>query len=111
MGSGSARHPDALLGELIAEEREDGRRGAVGADAAARLQDDHPVDQGERLGDPVLDQDQRGVRVVRAGDRRADQRAAGRVEVGGRLVEQQQARPWRQDPGEGQALLLAAGQS
>ena len=40
---------------------------AVGADPAARLEHDHPVDQRERLGDPVLDEDQRGVVVERPG--------------------------------------------
>jgi hypothetical protein len=44
------------------------------------------------------------------GDRLADQRRPCRVEVRGRLVEQQQ--PWarRQRTGQREALLLAAGQ-
>ena len=40
----------------------------------------------------------------------ADLQDAGGVEVGGRLVEQQQPRPHREDPGERQPLLLSAGE-
>ena len=47
---------------------------------------------GERVGDPVLDEDQRGVGVAggRAATASRTSAAPGRVEVGGRLVEQQQ---------------------
>ena len=63
----AARHPDPLRRQAVAVRGEDRRRRAVGADPAARLQHDHPVDQRQRLGDPVFDQDQRGVRVEAPG--------------------------------------------
>ena len=45
-----------------------------------------------------------------AGEHVADQRDAGRVEVRGHLVEQQQPGAQREDAGQRQPLLLAAGQ-
>ncbi|GAB3943194.1 hypothetical protein GCM10027614_31490 [Micromonospora vulcania] len=105
-----AGDPDALGGERGTVRGEDRLGRAVRADPAARLQYDDPVDQRQRLGDPVLDQDQRGVGVQRAGHRLPDQGGPGGVEVGGRLVQEQQAGAQGQRAGQGESLLLAAGE-
>jgi hypothetical protein len=57
----------------------------------------------------VLDEDERGVESEPV-QRLADEPGAGRVEVGGRLVEQQQPGIGGDGPGDRQSLLLAAGQ-
>ncbi|PSK62519.1 hypothetical protein B0E53_05584 [Micromonospora sp. MH33] len=107
---GVARHPHPGGGERVAVRGEYRLGRPVGAHPAAGLQHDHPVDKRQRLGDPVLDEDQRGVRVEGVRDGPADQVGAGRVEVGGRLVEQQEPRPQRERPGQGEPLLFAAGE-
>ena len=68
-----------------------------------------PVDQRQPRAGVVVDDDQwwRCRSAVAAGDGRAHQRRAGRVELGGGLVEQQQPRAPGQHAGEHQPLLLA----
>ena len=106
-----ARHPHARGGQSGALAAEDLGGGAVGDHAAARLEHDRAGGQADDLLDPVLD-DHGGGSGGRqhAGEHRPDQRDPGRVEVGGDLVEQQQPGAQRDDAGQRQPLLLAAGQ-
>jgi hypothetical protein len=58
----------------------------------------------------VLDEDHRALAIGEdAAQRLANERGAVRVEVRGRLVEQEQLGAEREDAGEREALLLAAG--
>ena len=76
-----------------------------------RAEGHHPVDQGQRLLEPVLDQHHGRVDVVEGlAERRAYQLRTLRIEVRGRLVEQQQPRLQRDHAGDREPLLLAAGQ-
>ena len=84
---------------------------AVLARAAVREQLDDAVDQRQPLLGVVVDDDQRRPAVGDgAGDGLADQRRAGRIELRGRFVEQQQPGARGQRPGEHEALLLPAGE-
>ena len=86
-------------------------RRPVGDHPAARAQHHHAVDQVQHLGDPVLDEDERGPAVgQRCADGVADEGRAGGVEVGRRLVEQQQARAAGDRAGQREPLLFAAGE-
>ena len=84
--------------------------GAVGGDRA--VQDHHDaVDQVRPDVDAVLDDHQGGPRLVEDPlDRAAHSGDAHRVQVGGGLVEQQEAGSHGEDRGEGEPLLLAARQ-
>jgi hypothetical protein len=78
---------------------------------AAGSQLDHPIDQRQPAPGVVVDDDQRGAAIGhRPGDGVLHHRRAVRVELGGRLVEQQQARPPGERPGQHQPLLLPAGE-
>ena len=96
---------------MFALAREDGVGWAVGDDPTAGLDHDHAVDQRQQIGNAVLDHDHRYITAL--GDAREDRaygaRAVG-VEVRSRLVEEQHARPEGEDPRDGEALLLAAGE-
>ena len=80
-------------------------------DPAAGLEHDGAGDQVDHLLDAVLDHDRCRARLgEHIGEYRADQGGTRRVEVGGDLVEQQQPGAQREDPGDREALLLAAGE-
>ena len=106
-----ARHPHARGGQSGAVAAEDLGGGAVGHHAAARLEHDRAGGQADDLLDPVLDDHGGGSGgASTSASTSADQRGTGRVEVRGGLVEQQQPGAQREDAGQRQPLLLAAGQ-
>ena len=103
------RDPDSRVGESGSVVSEHVTRGAVGNDAIACLDHDHSIDEGERLVDPVLDQQERGAEALQhAPENGAHLRSPIRVEVRRRLIEQQQPGPKRQRSRQREALLLAA---
>ena len=72
---------------------------------------DHAVGGGEAALEAVLGEHDRGAPLLVDAPQHAEQLVAGdRVELGGRLVEQQQPRPGGQRRAERHALELAAGQ-
>ncbi len=90
---------------------EHGRGRAVGDDPAAGLEYDHAIDQRQRIRDAMFDEYERCLSAGNdAAHALAYERGAGRVEVGGRLVEQQQRRAQRDRAGQRQSLLFASGQ-
>ena len=94
--------------ETLALAREDGVGRTVGHDPAACLDHDHAVDEREHLGDAVLDEHHRYVATLRdASQYVADRARAVRVEVRGRLIEEQNARSEHEDPGDRESLLLS----
>ena len=97
------------------------RRGGAGAgqprarrlvgDEPAVAQLDHPVGGGQAALQPVLGEQDRGPPLLVEPAQDAEQLVArDRVQLRGRLVEQQQPRPPRQRGGERDALQLAAAQ-
>ena len=83
----------------------------AGSDAAVGVEDDQPVDDVEPRPESVLDDHCRQATGPRhLVDRPADGLGVGGVEHGGGLVEQQDRGLEGQCPGQGQPLLLAAGQ-
>ncbi|WBM80556.1 hypothetical protein KIV56_03695 [Cryobacterium breve] len=105
------RHPDPGRCEPFALGLQHGAGRPVGQDSAGGIEHDDPVDEVLPHGDPVFDHDQGrsgGVEGTTDGVAHLDH-AVG-VEVGGRLVEQEQARPHGQHAGEGEALFLAAAE-
>ena len=83
------------------------------ADLADRAvdQDRQPIAERQRLGAVVRDHDGRHAGLFQQVAQLAAQRlAGGGVQRRERLVEQEQAGPRRQRPGQGHALLLAAGE-
>ncbi len=110
-----ARHPDARTDEHVPRLGQDPVRRPVNQDRGVRggpwLQHHDPVHQVFPDPHPVLHDHQRGAGLVQAAAHGvADLQDARGVEVGGRLVEQQQPWPHREDPGERQPLLLSAGE-
>ena len=91
--------------------REQRVRRAIRHDPAAGLEDDDPIHDRQPLADAVLDDDERRAEPLdRLADHGPDLGGGVRIEVGGRLVEQEQARRERQGRRERQPLLLAAGE-
>ena len=110
-----ARHPDARTDEHVPRLGQDPVRRPVDQHRGVRggpgLQHHDPVHQVFPDPHPVLHDHQGGAGLVQAAAHGiADLQDARGVEVGGRLVEQQQPRPHREDPGERQPLLLSAGE-
>ena len=71
----------------------------------------HPIrSQLERLLDAVLDDHDRLALVGELAERREEPGRRRRVEVGERLVDDEQPRPQHQDPGDREQLPLAAGE-
>ncbi len=104
--------PDARLRQHVAGAGQDlagrpeAQRGAVRAEGQDEV--------GQRPGElgPVLDQhDRRGPGRSDRGEPGREGRRPGRVEVGGRLVEDEEARSRGEGPGEGETLLLTAGKT
>ena len=94
---------------MLALACEHGLSGSIGDDTAARLDRDHPVDERQHVRDAVLDHDHRYIAALHdARDHLANRTRAVGVEVRGGLVEEQDARAERKDPGDREALLLAA---
>jgi hypothetical protein len=105
------RNPHARSGQCGALAAEDPGGGAVRDHAAARLDHHRAGGQADDLLDAVLDDHGGGAGGGQhRGEHLPDQRHPGRVEVGGDLVEQQQPGAQRDDAGQRQPLLLAAGQ-
>jgi hypothetical protein len=98
-------HPHAELREPRAVAREDVPRGAIRDDAAPGFDDDDAIDERQRIRDAMLDEHERHRAQLR--ERLAHGSGARRIEVGGRLVEQQQPRPQRERARDREALLLA----
>ena len=94
------------LRRIVTAARITGRAPRPSADGAAAPQAQHHVGLGQRAGDVVADQHARAARG--APDQRLEQLGGGRVEVGARLVEQQQRRLVQHGPGDGDALDHAA---
>jgi hypothetical protein len=85
-------------------------RRAVSHDPAAGLDDDDPIHDRQPLADAVLDDDQRRAEPVdRLPDHGPDLRGGVWIQVGGRLIEQEEAGREGQGRRERQPLLLAAG--
>ena len=86
------------------------RGGAEVADDVAVGEEQHAV--GDRRGVRVMGDHDGGLaeRVDRAAQQREDLAAGRGVEVAGRLVGEHDARPRDERPGDGDALLLAAGE-
>ena len=87
---------------------QDRRRRARGEHLPIREQDDR-IRALER-GVVVLDQEDAPAFVAYASEHRQDVVAADRIEVGRRLVEDEDARPERQQPRDREPLLFAAGE-
>ncbi len=106
-----SRPPDARGREGRTLVAQDVVRRAVGEDPAVRSEHDDPVDEVLPHGDPVLDDDEGGDAPLDHGLYGAPHLpdALG-VEVGSRLVEEEEPGPHREDAGEGEALHLAAGE-
>jgi hypothetical protein len=104
-------YPDAGGGQCLGLLGEDHARRSVGMHPTAGFEHHNPVDQRQPGAHAVLDQ-----HAARAGQRQHGGDAgphpvsAVRVQHRGRFVEQQQAGPQRQHPGQSQPLTLAAGQ-
>ena len=77
-------------------------------DDPAVLEDDDLVGRADG-GEPVRD-DERRTPLERLAERGGDRRLGGRVERGGRLVEDDHAGVGQQQPGDGEPLPLAAGE-
>ncbi len=106
-----ARNPHAALGEPGAFAAEHGGGRAVRHDAGLGIQHDHPGDHRQPDIHAMLDHDQRrGVRVEERPDRRDHLADTLRVEIGRGLVQEQDAWAHRQRAGQGEPLLLAAGE-
>ncbi len=84
-------------------------RGALGQDAAV-VDDDHVVGQALRLGQLVGGQDHADAPVALGGDDVAHHQAPLGIDPGRGLVEEQHLGLPHQGQGQGQALLLPAGQ-
>ncbi len=97
---------DDVLGAERGDER---RRGAQGEDPAA-VDDRDPVAEPRRLFHVVGGEQDRPPALLEPLDDLPDLAARGRVEPGGRLVEEQHLGVADQRAGERQALLLAAGE-
>jgi hypothetical protein len=100
--------PHAGIGQPSPVHPEDVARRTVRDDTPAGLEHHDPVDEGDRLVHPMLDEDERRAQAVQdAGKDLAHLGGAIRIEVSGRLVEHEEARPEGKRAGERQALLLA----
>ncbi len=110
-GHGVVRKPDAGATQGVRVVGEHRIRGPVGKHTPIGAEHDHPIDEVAPHGDAMLDHHERG---TGGRDHRADGvthlQHAFRVEVRGRLIEQQE--PWAhgENTGEREALLLAARQ-
>ena len=110
-GQWSVRNPHPGGRKLVASLLEDVSRAPVSDDPASGLENDRPVDERQRLVKAMLDEDgrDRSLSGHRA-ERLANECGARRIEVGGRLIEEEQAWIERQGPRQRQALLLSARQ-
>ena len=83
--------------------------GLADGDRAPGVEDDAPVQPAEdrRI---VLGAQDRAAVARQLRQQRRDRRRPGRVELGGRLVEDEESRPHRHDAGDRHPLLLATGQ-
>ena len=105
--AGGDQHVAGLGEDLVRRPVEQHR----GIGRGAGLQHHDPVHQVLPDGHPVLHHHQRGPGLVQAAAHGVpDFEDADGVQVGGGLVQQDQARPHGQDAGQRQALLLPAGQ-
>ena len=105
-----AGKPDAAIAQLPTALLEDLVQGSVGRDPGVG-DDDHAINQGRPHVDPVFDDDQGCARALHDRlDGAANLRNAHRVEVRGRLIQEEEARPHRQDGRQREALLLAPRQ-
>ena len=87
------------------------RYGVSACSMPARLHDDHPVADGQRLGLVVGHEDRGGAGLPQHADQLGpDLRAQVLVERGERLVEEYHGRPGREGPRQRHPLLLTAGQ-
>ena len=103
------RHPDPGRRQLVAAGGEDCGGQPVGDHATARLQHDQPVDQVHRLRHSVLDQQHRQLAAAgEPGKGLAHEPCAFGIEVGGRLVKEEEAGPQRERRGKRQPLLFSA---
>ena len=110
-GRHPAGHPHPRAAELVGRGAEHPARRAVVGDAPVPAEHDDAVHDLGPHGDTVLHDHERGAAAVEAGHHRvADLPHAGGVQVGGRLVEQQQPGAHGHGARERQALLLPAGQ-
>ena len=105
-----AGQPHTALAQRLALLLEDLTQGAVGGDATVGHHDD-AVHEGRPHVHPMLDHHHRRARALDDGlDGGAHLGDAARIQVRGRLVQEQQARAHRENRRERQALLLPARQ-
>ena len=108
--AGEAEEAGARGLERVGRLLEEAARVGVDRDGAG-VERDHAVGGGEAALEAVLGEHDRGAPLLVDAAQDAEQLVAGhRVELGGRLVEQQQPRPGGQRRAERDALELAAGQ-